>query len=391
MPAKFVLRSAIGQPFMDLLRRGDAFGRCVHDFRSAIRAVAARENPGIVLRPRECRGALANRHDHHVARNCLAALGGAHFDASYRGAVADDALQSGVETKPAPIALGELVFVVVARHVGLTATIDDRGRRRAEALGLRDGVDGGIAGADDHDLASDGRFAIWVRLEMRDEGERIDHAWQVFAGNAEPLRASQSDPDKDGVILFEQRLDRIDRLARPQFHTQVENVLHLGEGDVGFELVLRDPVRVETARLRLRLEDRDIVAAAPQVSGAREPRWPRTHDRDAFAGAFPRFEELELLLEDVIGGVPLQQRDLDRLFIAVVQDAGPFAQHFHRAGARAGMAERIRLENDSGRATQVAGRDLLDEGGDVDVRGAADRAWRVVAEEALVRLEQRRV
>src|SRR6266550_3446876 len=113
---------------------------------------------------------------------------------------------------------------------------------------LSAGIDGGIAGADDHDLASDGRFAIWVRLEMLDERERIDHARQVFARNAELLRASQSDPHKDGVILVEQRLDRIDRLVRSQLHTEVENVLHFGEGDVGLELVLRDPVRVETAR-----------------------------------------------------------------------------------------------------------------------------------------------
>src|SRR2546428_11590924 len=151
---------------MDSLGSGYSLRRCVHDFRSAIRTVAARENPGIVLGPRKCRRALANRHDHHVARNGLAAMGGAHYDASDRGAVADDALRSGIETKPAPIALGELVFVVIARHVGLTAAIDDRGRRRAEALGLRDGVDGGIAGADDHELAADGRFAIRVRLEM---------------------------------------------------------------------------------------------------------------------------------------------------------------------------------------------------------------------------------
>src|SRR5213594_2563023 len=79
IPAKFVLRSAIGQPFMDSLGSGYSLRRCVHDFRSAICTVAARENPGIVLGPRKCRRALANRHDHHVARNGLAAMGGAHF------------------------------------------------------------------------------------------------------------------------------------------------------------------------------------------------------------------------------------------------------------------------------------------------------------------------
>src|SRR6267378_3085868 len=79
------------------------------------------------------------------------------------------------------------------------------------------------------------------------------------------------------------------------------------------------------------------------------------------------------------------------LYSAIIQDARTFAQHFHRACARARVAERIRIENDPRGAAQVAGRDLLDEGGDVDVRGAGDRARRIVTVEALVRLEQRRV
>jgi hypothetical protein len=87
----------------------------------------------------------------------------------------------------------------------------------------------------------------------------------------------------------------------------------------------------------------------------------------------------------------LQQCDLDRLLVAIIQYAGAFAEHFHGTGARAGMAERIGVENDPGRAAQIPAGDFLDERGHVDVRGASDGAGRIVAEQALVGLEQRRV
>src|SRR2546422_9765038 len=66
---------------IDLLRRGDTLSRGIHDLRTAVCTIAADENIRMVLGPRELSaGALSNRHDHHVARYCFAAVGGPHLD-----------------------------------------------------------------------------------------------------------------------------------------------------------------------------------------------------------------------------------------------------------------------------------------------------------------------
>src|SRR6266849_9947852 len=173
MPAKLVRRSAIGQPFMDLLRGGYAFGRGVHDFCSAIRTVSTGENPKMVPRPRQLTArALTNRDDHHVAGDGLSAFQSLDLDTGHGSlAVRHDALRCSIEPEAAPVTFGELVLVVITGHVGLATAIHDRGRRGAEPLRLRDRIDRGIAGADHHDLASNGGFAIRVRLEVLDERE----------------------------------------------------------------------------------------------------------------------------------------------------------------------------------------------------------------------------
>src|SRR2546422_11618409 len=53
------------------------------------------------------------------------------------------------------------------------------------------------------------------------------------------------------------------------------------------------------------------------------------------------------------------------------------------------MSERIGLKDHARRAAQIAGRNFLDEGGDVDVCRAGEGAGDVVTEETLVRFEQR--
>src|SRR5712664_5032848 len=158
IPAKLVLRSAMGtlQHIIYLLRRRDTFGGGIDDLRPTVGAVAAGKDSWIVLRHHHASFSLSNRDDDHVARNCFATVGGPHLDPRDRtGSVGDYPLRRGVEAEAAPVALGELVFVVIAGHIGLAAAIHDRGRRRAESLGLRDGVDGGIARPDHHHLASD--------------------------------------------------------------------------------------------------------------------------------------------------------------------------------------------------------------------------------------------
>ncbi len=131
------------------------------------------------------------------------------------------------------------------------------------------------------------------------------------------------------------------------------------------------------------------MAKAPQLARARQARRARTDDGDGPSGWHTGLEQLEIVLEDMIRRVALQQRDLDRRFVPVIQHAGSLTQHLYRTRARAGVAEGIRLEDHARRAAQIAGRNFLDEGRDVDVCRAGDGAGGVVTEEAFVRFEQR--
>src|SRR5438270_2099101 len=109
------------------------------------------------------------------------------------------------------------------------------------------------------------------------------------------------------------------------------------------------------------------MAPASELARTGESRWACADNGDGLPGRRTRLEQLELVLEHVVGRVALQQRDLDRLFVPIVQDAGALTQHFYRTRARAGMAEWIDFENHARGAAQIAGRDFLDEGRDVDV------------------------
>src|SRR3989442_8498337 len=140
--------SAWEQHLMDPLRRCNAFRRGIHNLRSTIRAIAASEDPSIVARYHQASLSLSNRDDHHVARNCFAAGGGPHLDSrDGTRSVGDDALRSRVEAEAASVVLGELVFVVIARHVGPPAAVHGPGPRRPQPPGPRYGGDGGIAPA----------------------------------------------------------------------------------------------------------------------------------------------------------------------------------------------------------------------------------------------------
>src|SRR5437868_3376850 len=79
--------------------------------------------------------------------------------------------------------------------------------------------------------------------------------------------------------------------------------------------------------------------------------------------------------------VALQAADLARLALLRDADADLLAQHFGRARARAGAAERIRVEDGARRAAQVALGDAADEARHVDAGRAGLRAGRVVAVE----------
>ena len=60
----------------------------------------------------------------------------------------------------------------------------------------------------------------------------------------------------------------------------------------------------------------------------------------------------------VVGGVPLEPADLDRILLAVEHHAGPLAEHLRGADAGAARPEHVGLEDRPGGAGQVVGRDL---------------------------------
>ena len=91
----------------------------------------------------------------------------------------------------------------------------------------------------------------------------------------------------------------------------------------------------------------------------------------------------------MVHGVALQPSDLDGPLIVAVHHACAFAQHVHRAHPRAAQPQNIRVQDGHGRAARIAAGDLLDEAGNIDVRGAGVGARRIEAVEAAVGFHQR--
>src|SRR5712664_4290405 len=112
MPAKFVRRSAIGQPFVNLLSSLHTFCRGIHNLRSPIRTISSHKYLRMVARNREIIAlALSDRHDHHITLDHFAPLRRAHLNPGGRAvAVAHDALRRRLESESTAIAFGELVL-----------------------------------------------------------------------------------------------------------------------------------------------------------------------------------------------------------------------------------------------------------------------------------------
>src|SRR5256714_14019473 len=154
MPAKLVRRSAIRpQNLVSPFRRRHTPRRRIDDLGAAIGTVAAHEHAWVILRPRELSPrSLADRDDHHVTGNELVALRRANLDARGRAvAVAHDALRCGLEAKSTAVALRQLVLIVITRHVGLAAPVDDGRGRGAGPPGLGNPLDPRVACADGDD------------------------------------------------------------------------------------------------------------------------------------------------------------------------------------------------------------------------------------------------
>ena len=91
-------------------------------------------------------------------------------------------------------------------------------------------------------------------------------------------------------------------------------------------------------------------------------------------------KKMDIFIENVIHGVALEPADFDRLLLFLVHHAGAFAKNFGGAHTSATVAQDIGLEDYARGATQIIGRDLLDECGNVNVRRAGCGAWSIKTE-----------
>ena len=144
----------------------------------------------------------------------------------------------------------------------------------------------------------------------------------------------------------------------------------------------RDAVGVQAAGILLAIENGDVVAPLGEFGGAGERSRAGADAGDALAIRQAADERGEIVRERVIDGVALQAADFDGFLALFEHHAGAFAKHFGGADAAAAVAQNVGGKNDAGGAGQIAGRNFLDEGGNVDVRRTSSRAGRVETVEA---------
>ena len=258
---------------------------------------------------------------------------------------------------------------------------------------MADGVDGGVAAAEDGDAAADGNFVERFGVDPLDEVEGVDHFGEIFAGDAEAVGAAESEAEKDGVVVFfEFGHGEVfpDFHAVLKFHAEAFDHFDFIEADLRAHFVVGDAVGIETAAFFLFVEDGDFVAELGEFGGAAEPGRAGAQDGDLFAVLFHRgVEDVDVVVENVVGGVALEASDFHGIAFQIEDDAGAFAEDFGRADAGAAGAEDIGGEDGAGGAGRIPVGDFFDERRDVDAGGAGHDAGRVEAEEAAVGFDER--
>ena len=121
-----------------------------------------------------------------------------------------------------------------------------------------------------------------------------------------------------------------------------------------------------------------------------QARRPGAHHGHALAGGGCTLEQRSTGLgKEGVSRIALQRADLHGLVFVGAAHAGLLAQHLGGAHAGAHAAERVGLQDGTGRAPVVVLRNAVDERGNVDARGAGRGARGVVAVVAAFGLDQR--
>src|SRR5436309_2555162 len=100
------------------------------------------------------------------------------------------------------VGFGELLLELIGRHIVLASAVNQNRALRAQALRLSDGVNRGIAAADDGNAVSHLHLMQGLRMDALDKVQRVENLMQVLTGDIHPRAAPKTDPDEDRVIFF---------------------------------------------------------------------------------------------------------------------------------------------------------------------------------------------
>ena len=127
------------------------------------------------------------------------------------------------------------------------------------------------------------------RTQLGDEIDRVAHAGEVLARNAEGVGARQADGEIDRVVGRAQCLELGDAVEPPaeleRDAADREQPVDLGLGEVAGHLVRRQAVFVESAAARPGIVDHRLVAEPGQAEGARQAGRAGADDGDAPAAS----------------------------------------------------------------------------------------------------------
>src|SRR5713101_6606745 len=255
-----------------------------------------------------------------------------------------------------------------------------------------DDVNGRIPRSDTGDAPADLDFWKGFNFRRFDELDRSEDAAQILTRQFEVPRFTQADTNEYGVVfLFELRERNVAAHFRtlPEFDTEAAHHFHFSQRIRGAQFVSRNSVRVQAAGQFVAVENRDTVAELRELSGACERRGTCADASDTLPVGRPGVKKLNLAVEHVIHGVPLQTPNLDGFHAFLFHHASALAKNLCGANSPAALAEDVGFENHARGTAQIAGEYFLDECGYVNVRGAGDRARCVETVEAARGLDGR--
>ena len=94
------------------------------------------------------------------------------------------------------VGFGQVLFEIIGGHFACAAAINEHRFFGAKALGLRDGIDGGVAAADHSDAIADRHLVQRRDVNLLDEIQRLDDFRQILARNIQLMTAARPRPTK---------------------------------------------------------------------------------------------------------------------------------------------------------------------------------------------------